>query len=160
VLSPVLFDAQDAAAGFLASLHDEEVAFILGYTQPRRYAAGEVAVRAHERDRSLYVITRGEFNVWLPTPSGPLAVNRLSSGDMFGELAFFDNQPRSADVQAATAAEVLVMTPAAFERMRLADPRLALCFALDLGRVLSIRFRRQDDRLAALGQAAQLSPPL
>jgi hypothetical protein len=55
-------------------------------------------------------------------------------------------------VIARTAAETFVMTPEGFERLRLRDPRLAMLFVLDLGRVLSIRFRRHNRRLAALGQ--------
>jgi hypothetical protein len=37
------------------------------------------------------------------------------------------------------------------ERLRLAHPRLALCFVLDLGRILSERFR-VSDALAGAGE--------
>jgi CRP/FNR family transcriptional regulator, cyclic AMP receptor protein len=67
-------------------------------------------------------------------------------------LAFFDGKPRSADVRAVEDSEALIMTPAAFDRLRLTHPRLALCFALDLGRILSVRFRECSHRLAALDQ--------
>jgi SulP family sulfate permease len=138
-------------AGFLAGLYDDEITAVLGYAQARRYAAGQLAIRRGEADRSLYIITEGHFEVLVPTPSGPRRARRFGPGDIFGDLAFFDGQPRSADVRALEDAEALVMTSAGFDRLRLAHPRLALCFALDLGRILSVRFRAHNRRLAMLG---------
>jgi hypothetical protein len=37
-----------------------------------------------------------------------------------------------------------VLTQAAFQRLRLTHPRLALRFVLDLGRILGERFRASD----------------
>jgi CRP-like cAMP-binding protein len=145
----VLFSDVDARAGFLAALHDDEIETVLSFTQPRRYTTGDVAIKAGEPDRSLFIVTGGRFEVLLPTPDGPMPVSTFQTGDMFGELAFFDNQPRSADVRAIDESEALVMTPAAFERLQVAHPRLALSFVLDLGRVLSMRFRDQNARRAA-----------
>lgn len=150
----VFFDAPEEAdtAGFLAYLYDDEVGTVLGYTQSRRYAAGEMAIQHGDRDRSLYIITSGSFEVLVPSPTGPRRARVFSSGDIFGDLAFFDGKPRSADVRALADSEALVMTPSAFDRFRLAEPRLAMCFVLDLGRVLSVRFRAYNHRLAELGQ--------
>jgi sulfate permease, SulP family len=61
-----------------------------------------------------------------------------------GEVGFFDGLPRSADVVAREASEALVLTQAAFHRLRLTHPRLALRFVLDLGRILGERFRASD----------------
>src|SRR5215207_549272 len=152
--SSVFFDASGEAetAGFLAQLYDDEIATVLGYTEVRRYAAGELAIRCGERDRSLYVITAGGFEVLVPTPKGPQRASLLRPGEIFGDLAFFDGKARSADVRAVDGSEALLMTPAGFDRLRLAHPRLALCFVLDLGRILSVRFREHNQRLAMLGQ--------
>jgi CRP-like cAMP-binding protein len=122
---------------FLADLHEDEVASIVAYTQARRYATGEVAVGAGEVDRSLFVVTAGRFDV---VARGRVEA-ALVRGDIFGELAFFDGLPRSADVVAATASEALVMTPAGLDRLRLNEPRLAFLFLMDLGRLLSLRVR-------------------
>ena len=40
--------------------------------------------------------------------------------------------------------EALVLTQAAFQRLRLTHPRLAIRFVLDLGRILGERFRASD----------------
>jgi CRP-like cAMP-binding protein len=148
----VFFDDPEHAetAGFLAQLFEDELAIVLSHMEARRCADGEFAVRRGERDRSLYVVTAGRFEVLVSSPRGPLRVRLLERGDIFGDLSFFDGKPRSADVRAVGDAETYVMTTAGFDRLRLAFPRVAMCFVLDLGRVLSIRFREHDRRLVNL----------
>jgi CRP-like cAMP-binding protein len=133
-----------ARRGFLADLDEADRSVVLEYTQARLYASGEYAVRRGEVDRSFFIISRGSFEVLVPTDPGPQRVRVLEGGDLFGEVGFFDGLPRSADVVALEEAEALVLTQPAFQRLRLAHPRLALRFVLDLGRVLGERFRASD----------------
>lgn len=151
-----MFSYPDSASaqtqGFLAGLYEDEIATILGYTLSRRYAAGTLAVRRGEAGRDLYIITVGRFEVLIAGHRSAVRASEFGPGDIFGELAFFDNQPRSADVRAIDDGEALIMTPAGFEKLRLAEPRLAMFFVLDLGRILSLRFRDSNRRLALLGQ--------
>jgi CRP-like cAMP-binding protein len=150
--SSIFFTGADAGGGFLSGLDDDEIASILNYTQARRYSAGDYAVRAGEQNRSLFIVTAGSFEVLVPSPTGPQRAAVFAPGDMFGELAFFDNQPRSADVRAVEDSEALIMTPGGFDRLRLANSRLALRFIMDLGRILSVRFRDYNTRLAELSE--------
>ena len=80
----------------------------------------------------------------MPSDEGAKRVRVLEPGDLFGEVGFFDGLPRSADVVALEEAEALVLTQGAFQRLRLMQPRLALRFVLDLGRILGERFRASD----------------
>jgi CRP-like cAMP-binding protein len=137
-------DGERAHQGFLADLHEADQAVVLQYTQARVYTPREFAVRQGELDRSFFVISRGSFEVLVPSDEGPRRVRVLEAGDLFGEVGFFDGLPRSADVVALDEAEALVLTQAAFQRLRLTHPRLALRFVLDLGRILGERFRASD----------------
>ncbi len=130
--------------GFLADLHEADQAVVLQYTQARLYDRGEFAVRRGDVDRSFFIIARGSFEVLVPTDEGSERVRVLEHGDLFGEVGFFDGLPRSADVVALEASGALVLTQAAFQRLRLTHPRLALRFVLDLGRILGERFRASD----------------
>jgi CRP-like cAMP-binding protein len=130
--------------GFLADLHEADQAVVLQYTQARLYEAGQFAVRRGEIDRSFFIISRGSFEVLVPTQGIHKRVRMLEAGDLFGEVGFFDGLPRSADVVALEESEALVLTQAAFQRLRLTHPRLALRFVLDLGRILGERFRASD----------------
>lgn len=145
----VFFEDPERAetAGFLDSLFADELAIVLAHMEARRYAHGELVVHAGERDRSIYFITEGRFEVL--APGAPSQRRVLERGAIFGDLAFFDGMPRSADVRAIGDGEAYIMTQAGFERLRLAHPRLAMAVVLDLGRILSIRFREHDRRLAS-----------
>lgn len=143
-------EVAQAPLGFLGSLHDDDVAIILSYTQTQRYARGEVAIRQGDTDRSLFVVTAGRFEVVVRTARSERTMRLAGPGDIFGDLAFFDGQPRSADVRAVEEAEALIMTQSGFERLRLARPHLALALVMDLGRLVSQRYRVYSARLAAM----------
>jgi CRP-like cAMP-binding protein len=136
--------AEPTERGFLADLHEADQTVVLQYTQARLYAPGQFAVRRGEVDRSFFIISRGSFEVLVPTEGISKRVRLLKPGDLFGEVGFFDGLPRSADVVALEESEALVLTQAAFQRLRLTHPRLALRFVLDLGRILGERFRASD----------------
>jgi len=137
-------EVEDSHRGFLGDLHEADLAVVLGYTQARLYEPGQFAVRHGDTDRSFFIISRGSFEVIVPTDEGPRRARLLETGDLFGEVSFFDGRPRSADVIAVEEGEALVLTEAAFQRLRLTHPRLALRFVLDLGRILGERFRASD----------------
>src|SRR5262245_10559778 len=136
--------AEPTHRGFLADWHEADQADILDYTQARLYAPGEFAVRQGEVDRSFFIISRGSFEVLVSSDEGPQRIRVLESGDLFGEVGFFDGLPRLADVVALENSEALVLTQPSFQRLRLMHPRLAVRFVLELGRVLSERFRASD----------------
>lgn len=125
---------------FLAGLHDDEMATVVAFMQGRRYHAGEHAIRRGEVDRTVFAVTAGSFDVVVPGRR----TEPLTTGDLFGEIAFFDSLPRSADVVAREPSEALLLTPAGFDRLRLNEPRLAMLVLIDLGRALSERLRRLE----------------
>jgi CRP/FNR family transcriptional regulator, cyclic AMP receptor protein len=135
---------------FLASLDEDHIRVLMDYMQTRRLAQGETAVGAGESERTLYVVTSGSLEVLLPTQKGMRRASVLHTGDIFGELAFFDAEPRSADVRALEPSEMLALTTAGFDRLRLRHPQLALRLTLELGRALSARLRDMNSRVAAL----------
>jgi CRP-like cAMP-binding protein len=73
-----------AHRGFLADLHEADLAVVLQYTQARLYAEGEFAVHDGEVDRSFFIIARGSFEVLVQTDDGPQRVRVLEPGDLFG----------------------------------------------------------------------------
>jgi extracellular factor (EF) 3-hydroxypalmitic acid methyl ester biosynthesis protein len=139
-------------ARFLGDLQDDEVRAVLSYTQARRFAPGVAAIREGDIDHSLYVITAGRFEVVKHTADGARRTTLLQPGDIFGVLSFLDHQPSSTDVRAVDDSEVVVLTPTGLDRLRLAQPQLALRFVLHLARIVSLRFREQDRSLSALGE--------
>ena len=127
--SSVFFQYPSGTEGdgrFLGDLRDDEVRIVLSYTQARRYARGEPAIRQKDHDHSLYVITAGRFEVFKHTAPGAR--------------------------QAMLLCEAVVLTPTGFDRLRLAHPQLAVRFVLHLARIVSLRFREHERSSTAPGE--------
>lgn len=119
---------------------------------PRRtLAAGEMLFRQGDQGDELFIIARGEVRIDLPIPgrvSHHLAT--FGPGDFFGEIAFLDRRPRTAEASARTEAEIYVLSRAAFDRFAKKEPRLAGQVFAGLARILAERLRRTDAELRAL----------
>jgi hypothetical protein len=114
----------------------------------RDYANGAVICHQGEPGDRMYVIQAGRASVLREDGGVEVIVGELKSGDVFGEMAIFDRQPRSATVRAKGAARVLTLDKRAFLRQVHEDPSLAY-------RVLegmSLRIRRLDAELSELRQ--------
>src|SRR5262245_66480713 len=82
-------DSNGEHRGFLADLHESDLAVVLEYTQARVYGPGEFAVHIGELDRSFFVISRGSFEVLVPGDDGPQRVRVLEAGAPFREGGLF-----------------------------------------------------------------------
>ena len=111
----------------------------------RRFGAGETVIREGERAQSLYIVARGSLDV----RRGSRRMAHIPEGSVFGEQAFFDGEPRSADVVAASDGELLEFGADELENLAARDPQLARAVLFDLGRILSLRLRAATD-VAAL----------
>jgi NADH dehydrogenase len=78
------------------------------------YEPGEVIISRSEIGRELFVIQKGEVEV--KNPDGSL-VATLKEGEVFGEKALLTDAPRTANVVAKTAVDVLVMTRGGFKAL-------------------------------------------
>jgi len=102
----------------------------------RRFHSGSSIVRSGDPGSTFYVLLDGTARV--VTPKG--RPHRLKAGDFFGEMALFDDSPRSADVLAED--EVLTMTIncSAFRKLVRSEPALAV----ELLRTLAARLRAAE----------------
>lgn len=91
----------------------------------REYADGEVVCRQGEPGNCMYLIQEGEVEVLHEEAGVETALGRLRAGDIVGEMAIFDRQPRSATVRAAGRARLLTLDKRAFLRQVTEDPSLA-----------------------------------
>ena len=76
------------------------------------YEAGEVIIEKNEIGRELYVIQKGEVEVYQPASDGKpeVIIAGFSKGDVFGEKALLTDTPRTANVRAKTPVNVLVVS--------------------------------------------------
>src|SRR5271156_5812980 len=73
--------------------------------QERKFAPGEIVFNKDDKGTSMYIVLSGAVQIFLPPPPKEKDATRLvlkdtRTGEYFGELALFDDKPRSASVEA------------------------------------------------------------
>jgi CRP/FNR family cyclic AMP-dependent transcriptional regulator len=126
--------------GFLDGATDRQWSNLKKFCETRHHRNGSTIVKAGDHDRSLWMVIGGELEVTVPGAGA----HRVGSGTVIGEVAFFDGQPRSADIVAAGDVELLVLSYESFEQLAAADPALGQLLLLDLGRFLAQRLRASE----------------
>lgn len=110
------------------------------------YRAGEPIVRQGEKGSQMYVLQRGRVEVIRESEGREDRLGLLGPGAVFGEMAIFEREVRSATIRAVEDARVLTIDRRTFLRRVQEDPSLAF----HILRSLSGRVRELDDEVARL----------
>ncbi len=70
---------------------------------------GTVLFQEGDESDAMYVIKTGRIEITKSKGTKDIILAELKPGEMLGEMAFFDNKPRSAGARAATDAEVIAL---------------------------------------------------
>lgn len=133
--------AEQAEITFLSNLSEEDWARILKVVETRQFRAGEELIRAGDQDDSFYILTNGEVEVVIGTESSKKVIATISEGSVFGEIAFFDQEPRTAEIRARSRGSAVRVTRENFEMLAAWEPNIARQMLMDLGQILAIRLR-------------------
>jgi CRP/FNR family transcriptional regulator, cyclic AMP receptor protein len=112
----------------------------------KEYVNGEAICVQGEMGDRMFVIQAGRAAVLREVNGAEIAVGELGPGDIFGEMAIFDRQPRSATVRAKGNVRVLTLDKRAFLRQVHEDPSLAYRILA----TMSQRIRKLDTELSEL----------
>jgi CRP-like cAMP-binding protein len=93
----------------LASLSRDEAAFLLAVGRRRALAAGERLFASGSPGDELFIVLDGTIHILMPSQDGDVFVERFQRGDMLGEIAVLDDQPRTASGLAASPSTVLAI---------------------------------------------------
>ena len=123
----------------LADLSGEEWEKFIGFAARRSYPAGATVVDSGSTEPALILIASGRLRV---QAAGGAPVRR-GEGEMVGVLSFLDRAPSQASVtvEGPGAAELLLLTPDALQRLAAWKPRIALALLRDLGASVAARLR-------------------
>lgn len=123
------------------------------YVQPK-----QILCQEGETGDYFYLIGVGEADVY----KGQTWINRLRSGDIFGEMSLLTGEPRSATVIAATAMELYQLDQDNFVEILTQSPHLGLVLSRTLARRLQLAVQFQQippsplpDRLSILEPIAK-----
>jgi CRP/FNR family transcriptional regulator, cyclic AMP receptor protein len=129
----------------LADLGVPELARVAEVAVPRRIPAGQVIFREGDQSDTCYVVRHGHARAIREHPDGrTIALAHFGPGDIFGELAMFDDERRSATVETLDELEALAILGQDMRRLLRDHPDIAVKLIVALGR----RVREANDRLA------------
>ncbi len=136
-----------------AELSDADLGRVCSEAIDVSLTPGEVLFREGDPADRAFVVSSGEVEVLKATERREVLLAVRVAGDVIGEMALLDDEPRSATVRARSATELLSIPKAALEDLLATSPSASLSILRPLYR----RIRETNDRLqhqqrmAALG---------
>lgn len=110
---------------FFADLNHDELSAISKIVKKKEYKTGETIFKENEDGTSMYVIRKGEVKACKAAPDGELmTLTMMKDGDIFGEMSFLDERPRSATIVSVSHTEVYSIEKHDFEKLIDAYPRM------------------------------------
>jgi uncharacterized membrane protein len=89
-------------------LAPEDLAHLAQEMVMRRLKGGEMIFHQGDKGSAMYIVASGHVNIHLPGESSRrVSLKDITVGEYFGELALFDDKPRSASALATTDASLL-----------------------------------------------------
>ena len=121
-----------------------ELAAVGSVTEEVRFRPGEVVIKRGEMGETMYLMLDGEVSVHIGDESGSeIEVDRIKAGDYFGEMALFEDVPRSATIRTETDSRLLVLHKQEFKEIVREYPQIALTIC----KVLSSRIRTLHEKI-------------
>ncbi len=114
-------------------LSREEVAKIFAKGMTMHVSAGEDIFLKGTIGNQMYVVLGGKLGVY----DDKKCIAELKTGDMFGEMALVNKEPRSATVTAINESRLFILSESIFERLM--TKRAAIKILLNIIRTLSHR---------------------
>ncbi|MDX9994058.1 MAG: SulP family inorganic anion transporter [Rhodocyclaceae bacterium] len=121
------------------------------HMEQRAFRAGEKIFARGDTGDELFLIRRGAVRILLPV-SETLShhLGTFGRGAFFGEMAFLDGEPRSADAVAFSDVELYVLSRAVFDQFAEEHKKVALGLMEGIASVLASRLRYTNAELRAL----------
>ncbi len=111
---------------------------------PRRWASGEVVFREGDEGDTCYVVRTGAARVTRNHWDGrAITLAELHRGDIFGELAMWDGETRSATVEALEDTTAVALLAADVRRLLASRPEIAVKLLSEI----AARLRAANERI-------------
>jgi len=148
----IIYEHREALT-ILYSLTDEEINQLIPSFELVHYPAGSTVFKEGDNSGNfLGFIVSGKLEVRKETEfkGRQVVLALLTKGSFVGELNFFDDQPRSADVLATEDTSLLILRREVFDDFLQKHPFAGIKVLQGLNRVLSIRLRKAVERFSEI----------
>ena len=132
-------------SSLFAEMSLEQIRILTSHLEEQHFLPGEVIMYEGEFSQELYILVSGRVRI-VKDYKGPheQTLVLLTQGDFFGEMAIFENAPRSATIVAEEETELLMLSGEKFKQTIYQKPEMAF----EIFRELSARLRRREERAA------------
>ncbi len=131
-----------------ADLGDDDCDAVLAVLKARRGAPGDVLFKEGDRGDTLMIVLDGHLVARVRTTDHTEEeVARLGPGEVVGEVAFVDAEPRSASVSSPAGATVLEFSREALAHLRKTAPRVAAAIQRNVLVDVARRLRDAGEKL-------------
>ncbi len=134
-----------AAVPVFETLERADLERIAQFAVPRDFQEGEVVFREGDESDTCYIVRSGRARAIRTHAGGrTLTLATFGPGDIFGELALFENERRSATVETLEPTSALAVLGPDMRRLMSEHAGISMRLAIALGR----RLRETNERLA------------
>jgi CRP/FNR family transcriptional regulator len=127
------------------TLSNEDLARVGEVSVPRSFAPTEVVFREGDASDTCYIVRSGHARAIRAHGDGrTITLANFGTGDIFGELAMFERESRSATVEATSEMQVIAILGGDMRRLLGAHHEMAFRLVIALGR----RLRETNERLS------------
>ena len=118
----------------------------------KSFKKGETIVKEGDIDRNLFFLTKGSVSVRIHLPESDRYKRLItySAGVTFGEMAFLDGSPRSAEVCADEASETYLLSPDEYAVLQKKKPEIAVKLVRNIALEMSERLRIRTNEVRVL----------
>jgi CRP-like cAMP-binding protein len=136
----------------LKNFSQEEIHALKQKLTRKTFKKGEIILKEGDTDRNLFLLTRGSVSVRIHLPESD-RYKRLTTytpGVMFGEMAFLDGSPRSADVWSDEDSETYLLSPDNYTVLQDETTEIAVKLRRNIALEMSNRLRLRTNEVRVL----------
>lgn len=128
---------------FLQNFSMIEIDKLIILMKPHTFSAGEIFLNEGDTASEIYFIIEGEVEIIKKSHEKAEfhRIDTLTEGDTIGEIAFFDQEKRSASVRALTQVKIGAITYTDIKNLEATDPRLYAKIETNIAKEICKRLR-------------------
>jgi CRP/FNR family cyclic AMP-dependent transcriptional regulator len=128
-----------------STLEGEHLERIADLAVPRAFEPGQIVFREGDASDTCYVVRSGRVRATREHSGGrTITLATFGPGDIFGELALFEDERRSATIEAIEQTSVVAVLGPDMRRLMIEHPGISVRLVIALGR----RLRETNERLS------------
>jgi CRP-like cAMP-binding protein len=112
----------------------------------RSYEKARTIIRKGEHGNEMYVVLKGEVEIYDAREGVEQTLAVYSRGDVFGEMGLIRGTTRSANARAREDADLFVFNEETLAKMQQSYPGISSRFFLNLSKILSDRLQQRTDK--------------